>query len=91
MDYKVVLAFLETVSQEWQEIARELGISKQNRDRILEKNEGNLDLCCRQMIEECMIGSEVKFNWHSLIKTLKALNMEYLADNIATDWGKLEA
>ena len=88
MDYKVVSAFLELVSEKWQEIARALGLSEQTYHRIQETNGGNPELCCSQMIEECSVRSEVKFDWCSLTDALRSLSMEYLADHILLDWGK---
>ena len=88
MDYKVVSAFLETVSEKWQEIGRALGLSEQTCHRIQETNGGNPELCCNQMIEEFLVRSEVKFNWCSLTDALRSLSMEHLADHILLDWGK---
>ena len=87
MDYKVVSAFLESVSEKWQEIGRELGLSELTCYRIREANGGNPDACCSQMIEECLIEKEVNFNWFSLTEALRNLNMEHLADTILLDWG----
>ena len=88
MEYKPVLAFLECVAERWQEIARELGLSEQTIHRIHEAHQGNCELCCQQMIEECLIGTEVKMRWHSVIKVLRKLRIESLAENIDFDWGK---
>ena len=88
MDYKVVSAFLDMVSEKWQEIARELGMSEQTCHGIREANAANSELCCSQMIVECLTGSEVKLSWSSLTEALTRLNMEHLADNILLDWGK---
>ena len=88
MDYKLVSAFLEGVTEVWQEIARELGLSEQTIHRIHEAHQGNPEFCCQQMIEECLIGTEVKINWHSLTEALRQLTMESLADTIDLNWGK---
>ena len=88
MDYKLVSAFFEGVTEVWQEIARELGLSEQTIHRIHQAHQGNSELCCQQMIKECLIGTEVKINWHSLTEALRRLKMELLADNIDLDWGK---
>ena len=88
MDYKVVSAFLESVSEKWQEIGRELGLSEQTCHRIQEASGGNPELCCSHMIQECLVGSDVIFNWHSLTEALRNLRMEYLVDNILLNWGK---
>ena len=88
MDYKVVSAFLELVSEKWQEIGRALGLSEQTCHRIQEANGGNAELCCSQMIEECSVKSEVKFDWCTLTDALRSLSMEHLADHILLDWGK---
>ena len=87
MDYKVVSAFLESVSVKWQEIGRELGLSEQTCYRIREANGGNPEACCSQMIEEYLIEKEVNFNWFSLTEALRNLNMEHLADTILLEWG----
>ena len=89
MDYKIVSAFFEgCVTEVWQEIARELGLSEQTIHRIHQAHQGNPEFCCRQMIEECLIGTEVKINWHSLTEALRQLTMESLADTIDLNWGK---
>ena len=88
MDYKVVSAFLESVSEKWQDIARELGLSEQTCHRIQEASGGNPELCCSHMIQECLVGSEVIFNWHSLTEALRNQRMKYLANNILLDWGR---
>ena len=87
MDYKVVSAFLESVSEKWQEIGLKLSLSEQTCHRIQENNGGNPEQCCSQMIEECLIERGVVFNWPSLTETLRNLNMEHLADTILLDWG----
>lgn len=89
MDYKVISAFLEGVAEKWQEIARELGLSEQTRHSICEANRGNPELCCQQMVEECLIGVEMKLTWNSLTLALRKLDMDLLAENIYNDWGKL--
>ena len=86
--YKPVSAFLESVTERWQEIARELGLSEQTIHRIHQAHQGNSELCCQQMIEECLVGTEVKMRWHSLTEALRKLKLESLADNIDLDWGK---
>ena len=88
MDYKLVSAFLEHVTEVWQEIARELGLSEQTIQRIHQAHQGNPEFCCQQMIEECLTGAEIKITWHSLTEALSRLKMESLADNIDLDWGK---
>ena len=88
MDYKIVSAFLEGVSEVWQEIARELGLSEQTIQMIHNAHQGNREFCCQQMIKECLTGAEVKMTWHSLTEALRRLKMEFLADNIDLDWGK---
>ena len=88
MDYKVVSHFLGTVPEKWQEIARELGMSEQTCHSISVANSANPELCCSQMIVECLTGSEVKLSWSSLTETLTRLNMEHVADKISRDWGK---
>ena len=87
IDYKLVSAFLEGVTEVWQEIARELGLSEQTIHRIHQAHQGNSELCCQQMIEVCLIGTEVKMNWHFLTEALRRLEMDSLADNINLDWG----
>ena len=88
MEYKPVLAFLECVAERWQEIARELGLSEQTIHTIHQTHQGNPQLCCQEMIEECLIGTEVKMRWHSLTEALRRLKIESLAENIDLDWGE---
>ena len=89
MDYKVVSSFLQSdsVSEKWQEIARELGLSEQTCHKIQYASGGNPELCCSQMIEECLIRPKVILNWHSITEALQNLNMELLADTILLNWG----
>ena len=88
MDYKIVSAFLEGVTEVWQEIAKELGLSHQTIHRIHDSHQGNPEFCSQQMIEECLTGAEVKMTWHSFTEALRRLKMESLAENIDLDWGK---
>ena len=89
MDYKIVSTFLEGVTVRWKDIARELGLSEQTIERINNAHQGNPEFCCKQMIEECLIGKEVKLNWQSLTEALRRLHMEDLVDMIGEYWGKL--
>ena len=89
MNYKIVSSFLEGVTVRWEEIAREFGLSQQTIDRINNVHQGNPEFCCKQMIEECLIGKEVKMNWQSLTEALRKLHMEDLVDMIGEYWGKL--
>ena len=89
MSYKIVSSFLEGVTVRWKDIARELGLSEQTIDRINNTHQGNPEFCCKQMIEESLIGKEVKMNWQSLTEALRKLHMKDLVDMICEHWGKL--
>ena len=88
INYKLVSAFLEGVTERWQEIARELGLSELTIHRIHETHQGNTELCCQQMIEECLVGTETKMKWHTLTMALRRLEMDLLAGIIDENWGK---
>ena len=87
MYHKIVLSFLEPVSDKWAEIAQELGMSEEARHTISEASPTNSIMCCSRMVEEWLMGSEVSPSWHALTEALRTLNMEQLAEEVLLQWG----